>query len=485
MLPGKVLSLILTAILALAAVLLTDCGREEKPPPRQSDKRFNLVLIVSDAMRQDILGCYGGEARTPNIDRIAADGVLFENAYSTSPWTGPSAVSIFTGSYATSYPCSALSWTRQILVPDAETLLAEALTERGYETALKNENVQASLHNCFQGFAALDRDGMAAELTDSTMREIEEITGEPVSSNRLYRQSYHVLARLLSLSEGTNFFFAHWILDPHEPYRPVEKFATRIVVDKSTLKLPPARYTARSKLKGELNDEEARYLEARYRAEVESVDERVGFVYKILEHKGLLESTYFVFTSDHGELFGEHQLYSHGGYFYEDILRVPLIICGPGLPAGKHVTTPVSLVGLMATLVDLLGVEFDHAMQGSSFKDLARGSRAGPKPLYFDDVKEHKSIDALIDDDFKLIVMRDGTHRLYNLSRDPGETNDVAYLYPERVTEMLSTLRQFRESNQKRLTTNLILLDGRGTERLSEQEKEALEKKLKALGYIQ
>ena len=236
---------------------------------------------------------------------------------------------------------------------------------------------------------------------------------------------------------------------------------------------------------GELNDEEKRYLEARYRAEVESVDERVGFVYKVLEPRTLLESTYFFITSDHGELFGEHQLYSHGGYFYEDILRVPLIICGPGLPAGKHVTTPVSLVDLMATLVDLLGVEYNHAMQGSSFKDLAKGRRVGPKPLFFDDVKEHKSIDALIDDDFKLIVMREGTHHLYNLSRDPGEANDVAYLYPERVAEMLSVLQQFREANQERLTANLILIEGGGKEQLSDQEREELEKKLKSLGYIQ
>jgi len=391
--------------MVIFALLLVNCGGEEKPTARHSDGRFNLVLIVSDALRQDILGCYGGEALTPNLDRIAAGGVLFENAYTTSPWTGPSAVSIFTGSYATSYPCSALSWTRQILVPDAELLLAEALSERGYETALQNENVQASLHNCFQGFTALDQKEMAAELTDSMMGEIKEITGEPTTANLIYRRSYQFLARLLNLPERTNFFFAHWMLDPHEPYRPIEKFGSRIVVDKSRLKLPPARYTAKSKIKGELNDEEKRYLEARYRAEVESVDERVGFVYKVLEHRKLLESTYFVITADHGELFGEHQLYSHGAYFYEDILRVPLIICGPGLPAGKHVTTPVSLVDLMATLVDLLGVEYNHAMQGSSFKDLAKGRRVGPKPLFFDDVKEHKSIDALIDDDFKLIVM--------------------------------------------------------------------------------
>ena len=204
-----VLSRIFPAFLVLATVLVANCGEEDQLPDRQSDTQLNLVLIISDALRQDVLGCYGGGARTPNIDRIATDGVLFENAYSTSPWTGPSAVSIFTGSYATSYPCSALSWTRQILVPDAELLLAEALSERGYETALQNENVQASLHNCFQGFTALDQKEMAAELTDSIMGEIKEITGEPTTANLIYRRSYQFLARLLNLPERTNFFFAH------------------------------------------------------------------------------------------------------------------------------------------------------------------------------------------------------------------------------------------------------------------------------------
>lgn len=485
MLSRQVLSRIFPALFAFAAVLLVDCGSEEKSPLRHSDTRFNLVLIVSDAMRQDVLGCYGGAARTPNLDRLAGEGVVFDNAYSTSPWTPPSAVSIFTGSYATSYPCSTLTRTLQILVPGEEILLAEALAQQGYETALKNENVQASLHNCFQGFELLDRAGIGAELTDETRDAIARITGDAPIGNLFYQQSYHLLAHLLNLPEGTNFFFAHWMLAPHEPYRPVEKFAKRIVVDKSRLTHPAERYSARRNIEGELNDEEARYLEARYLAEVESVDERVGYVYQILEHRKLLESTYFVFTADHGELFGEHGRFGHGIDYFEDILRVPLIIYGPGLPAGTRVETPVSLVDLAATLGDLLGAEYDNTMQGESFKDLAVGRSEKTRPLYFDDVREHTSVDALLENGFKLVAMRDSTYQLYDLANDPGELRDVAGAHEARIGEMLPKLLAHREANQRRLTANLILLDGTGKAQLSDQEREELQKKLNSLGYIQ
>ncbi|MCK5618807.1 MAG: sulfatase-like hydrolase/transferase, partial [Candidatus Krumholzibacteria bacterium] len=109
-------------------------------------------MIVSDALRQDVLGCYGGDARTPNLDWLAKNGVLFENAYSTSPWTAPSAVSMFTGNYATTYGCSPHAKTRRpgpirIYVPRSEHLFVEALNQDGYVTAMKIENVNASMHN--------------------------------------------------------------------------------------------------------------------------------------------------------------------------------------------------------------------------------------------------------------------------------------------------------------------------------------------------
>jgi arylsulfatase A-like enzyme len=471
-------------MVAIVTMLVTGCGGGEKPVRHRAEGPFNVVLIVSDAMRQDALGCYGGEAATPNLDRVARGGVLFENAYSTSPWTPPSAVSIFTGNFATSYPCSALSRTIQIMVPDDETLLAEALQGRGYITALKNENVQASLHNCFQGFDVLHHAGFDSEVPADTRESVLRIAGVQPWLDISFRHFHQFIAHLFGVPEGRNFFFAHWILDPHEPYRPPARFLERVTVDKSKLTQPASRYTAKKNLKFELNDEETRYLKARYLAEIESVDERVGYIFKILEHRNLLESTFFVFTSDHGELFGEHGRFGHGRNYYEELLRVPLIITGPGLPAGLRVETPVSLVDLAATLEELLEVEYDNDMQGASFVDVIADERRESLPLYFDDVREHESTDALRDDHFKLVALKDSTYLLYDLASDPSELHDAAASSSETFRNMLHKLFARREAIRRRLKANLARLD-RTDAPLSTSEREELEKKLKSLGYIQ
>jgi arylsulfatase A-like enzyme len=468
----------------VAAALFEGCSREKKLPPQEPKTKYNIVLIVTDALRQDVLGCYGGGARTPNIDQLAERGVLFENAYTTSPWTPPPAVSIFTGSYATSYPYSKFQKTIQIHVPDDEVLLAEALRQRGYDTAVKNENVQASLHNCFQGFDALRRSPYVDEVISEARETIVEIVDTRFRGHLPYLHSYHFLHYLLNIPDDRNFFAAQWILDPHEPFRPVREFEKRIVFNKSDLSKPHVQYTARKHIEGELNEAEVKYLKDRYLAEVESVDERVGYVIKILEYKQLLTSTYFVFTSDHGELFGEHDRFGHGRDYYEELIRVPLIIAGPGLPEGTRIGANVSLVDLMPTLKDLLGIDYPDNMQGESFKRFIFDDAGETKPLYFDDVREHVRVDALLEDGFKLIALRDSTCELYDLENDAHELNDVAAVYEDKVQAMLQKILVRRVENKHRQTANLVRLDGEKDE-LSEEEREELQKKLKALGYIQ
>ncbi len=139
------------ALLSFVAVGCDDSTQQTTAPAPPA----NVVLVVADALRQDVLGCYGGEAVTPNIDKLAASGVLFENAYSTSPWTPPSAVSIFTGNYATSYPYSKVRKVVQAHVPDEERLLAEVLRDQGYDIAMRRGNYLIAMHNCLQGFEML------------------------------------------------------------------------------------------------------------------------------------------------------------------------------------------------------------------------------------------------------------------------------------------------------------------------------------------
>jgi arylsulfatase A-like enzyme len=456
------------------ALSVQGCGQKEGFPRQQTGTKFNVVLVVSDALRQDVIGCYGGEARTPNIDRLAERGVMFERAYTTSPWTPPSAVSIFTGNYATSYPSTPFEKTIMVQVPDEEVLFAEVLGDLGYDAAIINESANAGLHNCFQGLTPLAR---GRRITGT--KAIRQILNTRIHNHA----TASLLDYLLSIPKENNFFVALWMLDPHEPFS-LNKFTKSIAVNESKLTIPKVKYTSRNRIAGDMNDEEARYLKARYIAEVESVDERIGFIQTMLEHRQLFETTYFVFTSDHGELFGEHDLFGHGVNYFEELMRVPLIIAGPKLPEGRRIEGAVSLAGLMKTLKELLGVEYADNMQGESFKDLLFDDSADGMTLYCDDIREHARVDALLQDNFKLVALSDGTSELFDLSNDPLELNNVAASHEQKAQAMLEKILAMREANAQRQAANFDRLDG-SESKLTKKEKEKLQKQLKALGYIQ
>ncbi len=450
-------------------------------------------MIVSDALRQDVVGCYGGVARTPNIDALAENGVMFENAYSTSPWTSPSAVGMFTGNYATSYGCAPEAKTKrhvpiQIYVPHNQFLFIEALQQLRYITGMKIENINASIHNNFQGFEEIPD----FEPTKQTADSINTITDGGLYDSWLdseaYKHSFDVLKYLLDIPPEENFFILHWILDPHFPYAPAQKFASSIYVDESKLPVPTHFYWTRRYDMSTRSAMELKFIRDLYVAEVESVDERVGFILKILKHKDLLDDTYFIFTSDHGEQFGQHGLFGHGGHglgchYYEGLIRIPLIIAGPELPKGKRIKNIVSLLGLMPTLKDLLGVEYKDDVQGRSYSPLILENSRFREPLYFDDVRVHDQIDALIENTYKLISLKGSRYELYDVFIDPEENSNFASRNTQLVESMHEKLMKYRERNQQRQKQNIALLD-EDMDKLSDDEKQDVIEKLKALGYI-
>jgi arylsulfatase A-like enzyme len=498
-------SVLYSVVFVMAAAVtgyLVYTGRGE-PLSQDRQKRHNVVLIVSDALRQDVVGCYGGVARTPNMDWLAKNGVLFKNAYSTSPWTSPSAVSIFTGNYATSYEYSREGVTKKnplpdrskyihvpkIYVPHSEVLFVESLKELDYTAGMQIENINATLHNNLQGLDSVPRFEPSTQMADS----INRITGggmyDSWNESEAYRESFYFLRRLMTIDPDGSFFMVHWILDPHSPYAPVEKFLSKITVDESQLPVPKEFYWTRRFDRSKCTPPENKFIRDLYIAEVESVDERVGFILEILRHKNLMDDTYIVFTSDHGEQFGEHGLYEHGGHglgchYYEGLVRVPLIITGPGLPQDTEITDNVSLLGLMPTLKDLLGVKCENDMQGESYVPLLSGSHLERDYLYLDDVQEHDQRDALIENSYKLIALENGKNELYEISVDPKEEINFASRNPQLVETMFAKITQMRAENEQRQKRNLVAL-GDSLELMTAGEKRELIKKLRTLGYVE
>ena len=443
----------------------------------------NVVLIVSDSLRKDILSCYAGEANTPNIDWLAKNGVLFENAYVTSPWTTPSAVGMFTGHYSTSYKSKRIRLFELAipLVFDDEILPAELLRQIGYDVKMDVETTAVIGQNTMQGFEKIKT---YDELTDGEKSHVQRITGIKDEEDS-YKQMYGFLDYLLTKAED-RFFVLKWILDPHSPYNPPAKFKQEIQIDLSQLPRRPNFYSNLLFIGGNYSNIEQRYLKALYTKEVESVDERLGYILKALEHGDMLDDTYIVFTSDHGESFGEHGAWCHGQNYYEEQIAIPLIIVGPGIPKGKRVNTIVSLLSMMETLQDLLGVKFQYKSQGKSFKNLL--SRNPLKHILFSITHSNSAYfvganeastqkDALRENHYKLICRKDNTYELYNLLDDPHEANNLAKQCPDVVEKMSGNLQELREKNN-------IIRESRTKVDDSVQINTEFIEQLKALGYL-
>ena len=479
------------ALLALAiAVGALACARSGPAPQAAAAGPRNLLFIVSDALRSDALGCYGGTARTPNLCALAKRGTLFLRAYSNAPWTLPSAAAMFSGNPASQYalPNRSGSGPLRFHIPAAERLLAEALAERGYDRLRVVENILATKSNDLQGFGR----GLPAERLAPAIDPRLAFDGSVARNRRLLVP----LRYLVGGDSHRPYFVLHWIDDPHANYRPPPKYLEPLVAESRSLPRPLDFYlrlghaenpnTGARKLRDllpDLSPAERAFLHRLYLGEVESVDERVGYLLRALELSGRAADTLVVFTSDHGEGFGEHGSFLHGETLYDELLHVPLIVAGPGVPAGQRLATPVSLVDVMPSLAELLGVDCLESPTGRSFVPLLRGATpAGlvDRDHYAVSPLRNEGADSLIRGDLKLIsTQRDRSLELYDLAADPGEQHNLAAERPRVAAEMLGRVRKIRRRNAERREATL-----RAVGEPSPREDDEARKQLRALGYV-
>jgi arylsulfatase A-like enzyme len=459
--------LILPSLVAIGAC---SNGKPAEPP--------NLLIIVSDALRADVLGCYGGAARTPNIDRLAASGTRFQRCYSTTPWTWPSAVSMFTGNYPSSYRSRVdkLFPERRpeappvtlFHVPKSELLLGEVLRSAGYQVRMALQNQLPRQSNSLQGFEELDYTAAGAE-----------------PPSRRSPQFLALLDYLHRVPGDQPFCLLGWVLDPHGEYDPPRRFRQRIDIGGQPLPRERRFYAKLNsrQLKdhtGDLDARERAYIQALYRAEVEYVDQRVGMILGALTYSGLLEKTLVVFTSDHGEAFWEHGYPSHGNTYFEEMVRVPLIFSGPGIPSGQQVETPVSHLDLAPTLARLLGIDLPGGMQGTSYADLLSGTAVHRDPVYFIGAHQQLQVDAILHGPHKLIVGVDGSKALYDLTSDPKEERNLATDSPEVVERLEGRLLKIREENLRMRKSR-----PQPGDTSDPTDNRDLLKQMKALGYVE
>lgn len=379
-------------LLAAAVLLLpiTGCSRESGGGAPAS-----LVLVTLDTVRADRLGAYGyAAAETPWLDRLAREGIRFEQVAAQVPLTLPSHATILSGLLP---PHHGLRNNGIGTFPEGPATLATVLSAAGYRTG------------AFLGSFVLDRRFGLGRGFDVYDDEIVRDPGAGRSLEEAERPGREVMDRALAWlgapeAAAQPFFLWIHLYDAHAPYSPPSPWRER----------HPGRP---------------------YDGEIAAVDEQVGRLLQELQLRGLAERTVMAVTADHGEGLGDHGEQTHGLLLYESTLRVPLLLRGPGLPAGTVTRTPVGLVDLAPTLAGLLGRSLPppagRALDG---RDLSAALRKGGEPAPADLYAETRypaifgwsPLASLRRRDLKYIAAP--RPELYDLARDPGETRDLADL---------------------------------------------------------
>jgi arylsulfatase A-like enzyme len=439
--------------------LLAACG-EQTVPPR------NVVIVTVDTLAAGHVGCYGYERNTsPLIDIFAERATRYSRAYASSPWTLPTHASLFTGKY--SFEHGARTYrkppTRSPLDPGNFTL-AEALHRLGFQTAgfTANNSYLTTKYQLDQGFTEwVNERSYGIQLNEKVFKWLDEHGEQPF------------------------FLFLNY-MDVHTPYN------TKAQALRPDF-LPHAVGRNSSDLLDEFQnavlDREHSYPSARldllvdlYDLSIANVDEAFGNLLYKLQSLDLYDETLIIFTSDHGEVFGQHDLIVHGREVYEELIRVPLIVKHAGQRAGRVVDGVVTSTDMPHMILSQLSPE-----QAKPYLLLfpdAPGNHLVISENYYD----HPSIwgkkswahrfdrerTAVIDWPYKYIHSSDGQNELYQLEEDPGEIDNRLAREPQVAQGMARQLEQLYGSREH-------IDEARG--KPVPPTKEELET-LRALGYI-
>lgn len=388
----------------------------------------NILWFCADQMRYDTIASLGNsEIRTPNIDRLVASGTTFENCYVQNQICTPSRASFLTGRYPAAHQVYRNGNSH---FPVEEKLITKTFAENGYDCGLVGKlhlstaaHLESRPDDGYRHFewcqnpawervpasnaywTWLRNKGVDPKMLFSDAKQYLRIGPEPE-----LHQANWIAERAISFMEEARS--GPWLLslnpfDPHPPFDPPERFLARFG-DGETLTPPlfrqsdiahqarffDVRTQKRVAVNPVLSPEEKRTLQieegdirgskppdrfdgkkvkAAYYAMIENLDAAFGRILDHLENTGAIDNTVIIFTSDHGELLGDHGLIYKGCRFFEGLVRVPLIFAGKGIGKGHRSRAMVETIDIAPTLLDLVGLDISPAIQGKSLGPLMTG----------------------------------------------------------------------------------------------------------------
>lgn len=439
------------------------CGCKDKSKhARKSGPKNNIIILSVESLRWDHLGCYGySRPISPNIDKLAASGTLFHRAYAQSSWTKPSIASTFTSTFFSTHEVHNIQG--QEGTDNLEKLfpvLREKFSTLPSFFALQSYRNFGMTYNRHlwdkfgfgRGFAEY-----SSQISDETA--LERIMSLIKNENEPWLIFWHIMA-------------PHWEYNPPPEYRMYDQNPEAITISGQNW-----REICDGKIK--LSSEDLAHNIALYDGAIAYADNMIGKIVDAIDAKGIRDRAWIVVTSDHGEEFLEHGGVGHGRSLYEEVIRAPMIISGPNVPAARRIETPAQNIDLFPTLADLGDFEVPKGLQGLSLTPLfeEKGVNSWPRKFVFSEVEV--DLHTVIGAKFKYIVNHQNGHEeLYDLIEDPLEKNNLASIPAYNKVKIL-----FADESKRLLSQNKSISNDNGKIETIGAPEEMLEK-LKSLGYI-
>ncbi len=447
--------------------------------PSRGD-RPNVLFIMDDQHRYDYLGCVGAEfLQTPNLDRLARSGVRFSHCITNSPVCAPARIGLATGLQ----PCHVGALDNRAFLPLSVPTYYQRLRDHGYRVGCIGK-LDLAKPDHYNG-----RHGDRPWVYSWGFTHPEECEGkmhaggsaEPRGPYNFYLQQKGLLQKfhrdyverarkgwtvgaswdsVLPTEDFEDVYIgrraAEWIenvpddfpwhyfvsfVGPHDPFDPPAEYADLYreaeVPDpiQDDMEDKPDWVRGRA---GAAEPAGIRQTRRQYCGSIAAIDDQVGRMLDALDRRGMMDNTYIVFTSDHGEMLGDHGLYAKS-VAYEAALRVPLIVAGPDIPAEKTSDALVELIDLNPTVCELAGLPPQEGIDARSLVPLLQGEHQEHRAEAVSCIRNFRCIRTAR---YKLIDNHGGPDELYDLEEDPCELNNVAAAHPRIVRDLRARMNR-------------------------------------------
>jgi arylsulfatase A-like enzyme len=413
-----------------------------KLPPTSSAGPKNVLVIVVDTLRSDHLSAYGySRITSPNIDQLARQGVLFENAFAAAPWTFPSHASMLTGRYPHEHGAE----TGLQPLDKRFTTISEVFEANGRRTGGFSANRAFFTRRLGLGRGFIHFEDVFNSVPDAAGRTfygrfilthvLRRFGFEDELGRKRAGEVTEAALKWIDSDRDKPFFAFLNYFDVHDPYDPPEPFRSKFekpgyrggIINEFVGRYSP--HLTPAQLQGEIDA---------YDGAISYVDDSIGTLLAGIKTRGMLSDTLVVITSDHGESLGEHGLFLHRNALYRATLQVPLLFYWPGhIPAGIRVSQPVSNTELAATLADFLGDQKRREFRVPSLRTFWEHGPQKPWPLPAAELARlpfefpnspcrYGRMDSLLDEHWHYIFHEKYGTELYDWKTNPAETKDLA-----------------------------------------------------------